>query len=127
MLAISLALSMGCGAGRPAEKHVSASPNTEQSLADGVRALCDAPARAEADPDWAKADDGRKGSIVGKHLVEGVENPRALQVANAAPDHQAGDLEAIVKEAGVSPCRLQEVWSPAPAPESEPTGSAANR
>ncbi len=127
MWAISLALSLaGCGTGRPAEKRVSPSPNTEQSLVDGVTALCDAPARAAADADWAKATEpARKASILGKHLVEGVTNPRALQVANAPAEDKAASLDAIVKESGVSPCALQAAWSPEPVSDDQPVGSAA--
>jgi hypothetical protein len=118
---------VACGGGRPPEKTVSPSPNVEQSLADGVAALCSAPTRAESDPDWMKATEpSRKASILGKHLIEGVENPRALQVANAAPDRHGPELDAIVKEAGITPCRLQEVWSPAEpvAPTDAPAAAA---
>ena len=105
---------IACGGGKQSERTVMA-PAHEQPLADAVTALCAAPTRAEADPDWAKAEDpGRKAQILGKHLTTGVEHPRALKVGN---EGDAEGLAAIVKESGVASCRLQEVWK---VPEADP-------
>lgn len=76
----------------------------DQSLADAMRLVCDAPARADRDRTGASRSDRIAG-----HLTDGIGNARVLTTVEAwkTDGIDRRELAALVREAGVTSCALQ--------------------
>ena len=76
---------------------------SDQSLADAMRLVCDAPARADRD----QSDASRSDRIAG-HLGDGVGNPRVLTTVDAwkTDGIDGRELARLVREARLTSCPL---------------------
>jgi hypothetical protein len=74
-----------------------------QSIADAMKLVCDAPARADRDRTSASRSD----KIAG-HLSDGVGNPRVLQTVEAwkTDGIDKRQLESLVRDAKLRSCAL---------------------
>ena len=77
----------------------------DQSLADAVRLVCDAPARAARD-----RGEGTRADKIAGHLTDGIGNVRVLTLVEGwkTDGIERDELDALVKEAKVGACALQK-------------------
>ena len=78
--------------------------SADQSIADAMRLVCDAPSRADRD----RTDASRSDKIAG-HLADGIGHPRVLATVEGwkTDGIAARQLAALVREAGLRSCELQ--------------------
>jgi hypothetical protein len=80
----------------------------DQTVAEAMRLVCDAPSRADAD----RSDATRSDKIAG-HLSDGIGNNRVLTTVEGwkTDGINRAELDQLVKEAKLSSCKLREETS----------------
>ena len=99
MLRVAL-LAFGCGPRMPS----AGSPG--QSVHDAMVLVCDAPTRAQADPEYR----GHESDVIAKHLTDGVGNGDVLVTVDGwkTGGIKREELDRLVKQAGLRRCALRE-------------------
>lgn len=102
-LVIAVLLATALAACRPGSQTVPPG-SPDQSLAEAMRLVCDAPARADRDGSGASRSDRIAG-----HLTDGIGNTRVLTTVEAwkTDGIDRGELARLVRQAGLRSCALQ--------------------
>jgi hypothetical protein len=97
-----LVLASGCGS-RMASSPAAAPASPDQTLADAMRLVCDAPVRARRD----RTDASHSDKVAG-HLTDGIGNVRVLTTVEGwkTDGIDRAELAGLLKEARVSTCPL---------------------
>jgi hypothetical protein len=82
----------------------SATPSADQSVADAMRLVCDAPARADRD-----RGDGTRSDKIAGHLSDGVGNPEVLTTVEGwkTDGIQRRELDGLLRKAKLTSCKLR--------------------
>ncbi len=110
-MVLVLAASACGGKSKPAEPVAQ-----EQTLAQALVQICEAPNRAEGSPEWGQKSVDERAAVLGKHMQEGVTNARAKAWLDTEAPKQQTELSALLQESSITECRLQEVWTAAATP-----------
>lgn len=80
----------------------------EQTVAEAMRLVCDAPTRADSD-----RGGGTRSDKIAGHLTDGIGNPRVLTTVEGwkTDGIKKTELEALLKEAKLQDCKLREETS----------------